>query len=193
MKNSSLKFQKAYEQKASINVLLESLDCTINTIVNSCFNKFCGAIDADDIAQEVRLHLWENVFQKEYLKGMDSDEAYKYLTTTIKTWAGRVIGRSINENAPCVDEKRTISLFITLSLFNIEYNNFPLDTNIETYIDRLRNNCSDLLNGEAVLNYLAPKEDRKERDPEPLEFAGFSSRTFYKAVELLKKRAKEIL
>jgi hypothetical protein len=203
MKNSILEFCDVYEQGGDTNALLESLDDTINKIVRSGFKRFCGSVDADDIAQEVRIHLWEDIFEHpeiDYLKDMDAVAAYKYLTTTIKTWAWRVIERSKIENVPLSykDEDINIPLFVTLSIFNIEYINFPSQSSIEDYIERLRDNCSDIVNGELVLNYIAPKNDNspeygvseaKSKTP----YAGLSSRTFYKAMKLLKKRAKELL
>lgn len=203
MKNSILRFCDVYEQGGGTNAVLESLDDTINKIVQSCFKRFCGSVDADDIAQEVRIHLWEDIFdhpEKDYLGGMDAIEAYKYLTTAIKTWAWRMIDRSRIENVPLSykEDGVNIPLFVTLSIFNIEYTNFPSQTGIEDYIARLRDNCSDIINGETVLNYIAPKDSESpeysvseagSKNP----YAGLSSRTFYKAMKLLKERAKELL
>ena len=203
MKNRILEFCDVYEQGGDTNTLLESLDDTINKIVRSGFKRFCGSVDADDIAQEVRIHLWEDIFEHpeiDYLKDMDAVAAYKYLTTAIKTWAWRTIERSKIENVPSSykDEDVNIPLFITLSIFNIEYINFPSQARIEDYIESLRYNCSDIINGETVLNYIAPKNDEESEysvseTSSKTPYAGLSSRTFYKAMKLLKIRAKELL
>lgn len=197
MKNSILEFCEVYEHKGDVNALLKSLDDTINKIVCSCFRRFCGSIDEDDIAQEVRIHLWEDIFdhpEKDYLKNMDAIEAYKYLTTIIKTWAWRIINRSKKENVPNVYEEDGISvpLFVTLSLFNLEYTNFPSHKNMDDYIQLLRDNCSDLTNGELVLNYLTHKEDVDENKLSQ-KYAGLPSSTFYKVINALKERANNLL
>jgi len=197
MKNSILKFCDVYERGADTNALLESLDDTINKIVRSCFKRFCGSVDADDIAQEVRIHLWEDIFEhpeKNYLENMGAVEAYKYLTTTIKSWVWRAIERSKNENVPTAYEEDgiSVSLFVTLSMFDIEYTNFNSHESIRDYIQLLRDNCSDIPRGQIVLEYLAPKEDIDDSAPS-FKYAGLSSSTFYKTIKLLKERAKRLL
>jgi len=183
--SSGNKFEKAFKNNPKdYNTIIISLDKIIKKIVNSCFTKFCGSIDAEDISQEVRFHLWSGVLQKGKLTGKTPEEAYKYLTTVIKTWAGRVIVRSMLEvDIEVFDEEKTPvneGAFI-FHVFSIEY---------AFYINELRNNCVDILNGERVLNYLAPRDNEEAENA--LDFAGFSSRTFYKAFDLLKKRAKEL-
>lgn len=193
MKHSSKDFDQAFRNKRPEMMLL-SLEKTVDKIVKSCFNKFCNSVDSNDISQEVLIHLWEDILNhpnKDYLTNMESSEAYLYLTTTIKTWAGRVITRSIRDNVPYTDKHNKIPLFTTLSVFNIEYTYFPTEADIEIYLNFLRENCSDLLNGKRVLDYLAPKNNKMAKEAKA--YAGFSSRTFYKAVKLLKKRAHELL
>lgn len=193
MRYSSIDFDEAF-QKKNPEKMLVSLNKTVNRIVNSCFSKFCNSVDSSDISQEVLVHLWNDVLNhpdKNYLVDMDSSEAYLYLTTTIKGWVGRVITRSIRDNVPYTNKNNKIPLFITLSVFNIEYNQFSTEADIEMYINSLRENCNDLLNGKRVLDYLAPRNDEMAQTAE--EYAGFSPRTFYKAVKALKKRAHELL
>jgi hypothetical protein len=198
MKDGNSKFINLYEAKAynnakGVNDLLISLDADIKLSVRCYFTKFCGSIDMDDICQEVRIHLWSNVFNKnkEYLNNKDAVEAYKYIVTSIKNWSMRTIGRLKHDNVPTSykdkDSDVSVPLFVTLSLFNINYVNFKATEDIEILINKLYNNCSDIKNGKRTLDYLL-RSGTEEVKP----YAGFSSRTFYKAFNSLKVRVREL-
>jgi len=149
-------------------------------------------VDKDDIAQEVRIHIWKLLSHTKYLDGKDGIEAYKYIVTAIRLWTLRSISRIAAKT-----RKRnkivqgTFATVLTLSIFNIEFLGNEAEIPCEVLVDRLVDQCSDIENADKVFAFLAPKEDLGKIEDEE-DYAGLPINAFYKAVNEIKERARTI-
>lgn len=181
MKHSSKNFIEIFEEGCGINSLLVSLDRTILKIARGSikrFNVFNRMIDHEDVAQEVRLRVCI-IVNSGCLTGMTGENAYKYLTTVMRSSAVRCIYRFLDK-----DKKYQGTLL--LSSFNLTTLDVPYELPSNVLIRRLRYACSSINNADKVFDYLLMLGDNIEED-----FAGLQINNYYNIITEIREVIKE--
>jgi hypothetical protein len=191
--SNGLDFVEEYNNDASVNTLLKALDATIVKVARGSFKRIDFSFDFDDIAQEVRIHIWKLLTQTTYLDGKDGEEAYKYLFTAIRLWAERTVVRYAAKTRSRNKIKSNMyATLLTLSIFNLEFLSVEAEVSTEVLVDRLKEACSDVENAAAIFDFLAPEDDFERTGAGEADYAGLPINAFYKAVSEIKAIASEL-